>query len=137
VETLSADGNRRGESRTPARVEETRRRVEKMAVEETEQAGGILRNMAGRAKDGWERMRRMLEGKKLVWKGSSGRMIAVAKETEGVEDKVMDLEEEMDGRTVEIEKEVNEEETVSGYGRSLLSKEAEGGWVDMGVFGGD
>ncbi len=50
----------------PVRVEETRRKVEKMAVDEVEQASGILRNMAGRAREGWDRMRRMLEGKKLV-----------------------------------------------------------------------
>ncbi len=70
-----------------------------MAVEENEQAGGILRNMAGRAKEGWDRMKRILDGKKLVWKGSSGRMVAVDKEKEivGTGDKVLDLEEELDG----------------------------------------
>ncbi len=113
------------------RVEETRRRVEKMAVEETEQAGGILRNMAGRAKEGWERMRMMLEGKKLVWKGSSGRMVAVAKEKEGVEGKVMNLEEEMDGGTVEIEKEVSKEETVSVDGVRLRRRDADSVCVDL------
>jgi hypothetical protein len=46
------------------RVEETRRKVEKMAVDENAQASGMMRSMAEKAKGGWERMKRMLEGKK-------------------------------------------------------------------------
>jgi hypothetical protein len=49
--------------KTPVRVEETRRRVEKMVVEESGQASGVFRNMAGKARGGWDRMRKMLEGK--------------------------------------------------------------------------
>jgi hypothetical protein len=114
-------------------VEETRRRVERMAVDENEQAGGIMKSMAGRAKDGRDRMKRMLERKKLVWKGSSGMMVAVAKErvSGGMEDKGLDLEEEMDGGTVEIEKEENEDESGCGEGRSLSGRETESGWADM------
>jgi hypothetical protein len=126
-----AEDGRRGEQRAPARVEETRRRVEKMVVEENEQAGGILRSMAGRAKEGWDKMRKMLEGKKLVWKGNSGRIVAVTKEREGLEEKDMNLEDEMEGGTVEIEKEVSEEETVSGDGVSLRSRDADSVCVDL------
>jgi hypothetical protein len=38
------DGVGGGLEETPVRVEETRRRVEMMAVDENEQAGGILRS---------------------------------------------------------------------------------------------
>jgi hypothetical protein len=131
-EMQESEDERRGEARAPARVEETRRRVEKMAVEENEQAGGILRSMAGRAKEGWERMRKMLDGKKLVWKGNSGRIVAVTKEREGVEDKDMNVEDELDGGTVEIEREESGEETVSGGdGVSLRSRDADSVCVDL------
>jgi hypothetical protein len=71
-----------GQDVTPVRVEETRRKVERMAVDKNEQASGILRNVADRVREGWDRMKKMLEGKKLVWKGSSGK-VAVARDVGG------------------------------------------------------
>ncbi len=62
---------------TPVRVEETRRRVEKLVVEDSRQASGLFRSVADRAKDGWGKMRKILEGKKLVWKGSTGKLVVV------------------------------------------------------------
>ncbi len=86
------------------RVEETRRKVEKMAVDESAQASGLMRNMTEKARGGWEKMKRMLEGKKLVWKGSSGKMVAVTKDEdmEKMDRMVVSLEDEMDGGTVEL-----------------------------------
>jgi hypothetical protein len=136
-EMQEPDDGRRGEAREPARVEETRRRVEKMAVEENEQAGGILRNMAGRAKEGWEKMRRMLEGKRLVWKGNSGKIVAVTKERDGMEDKDMNMEDEMDGGTLEIEREEGGEEMgIGGDGVSIRSRDADSVSVDLGFLDG-
>ncbi len=88
--------------RTPLRMEETRRGVEKMVVEETGQASGMFRSMAGKAKDSWDRMKRKLDGKKLIWK--EGRMVVVDQEKEdrGREGMTVDIVEEMKGGTVEI-----------------------------------
>jgi hypothetical protein len=99
-----------------------------MAVDEVEQASGILRNMAGRAREGWDKMRRMLDGKKLVWKGSTGKMVAVEKDRESVagEKETLNLEEELMGGTVEIiregvEKEVSrDEDRMSMSGREAM-----------------
>jgi hypothetical protein len=66
----------------PVRVEETRRRVEKLVVEDSRQASGLFRSMADKAKDGWGKMRKILEGKKLVWKGSTGKLVVVDRERE-------------------------------------------------------
>jgi hypothetical protein len=76
-------------------------------------------------------MKRMLEGKKLVWKRSTGKMVAVVKEKEGglMEERGVNLE--MIGGTVEIEREEKDEETEKGEGRGLSSREIEGGWADM------
>ncbi len=65
---------------SPVRVEETRRRVEKLVVEDIGQASGLFWSVADRAKDGWGKMRKILEGKKLVWKGSTGRLLVVDRE---------------------------------------------------------
>ncbi len=55
-------------------------------------------------KEGWDRMKRMLEGKKLVWKGSTGNMVAVERDRESEVDRgrALNLEEELMGGTVEI-----------------------------------
>jgi hypothetical protein len=94
------------DSRTgsPVRVEETRRRVEKLAVDEGSQASELLRTVTERAKDGWGKIRKVLEGKRLVWKGNTGKMVLVGGEKEVGEggDGVASLEEEMIGGTVEI-----------------------------------
>jgi hypothetical protein len=118
----------------PSRVEETRKKVEKMAVDETEQASGILRNMAGKAREGWLRMRRMLDGKKLVWKGSTGRMVAVEKDKEGDsgEKESLNLEEELVGGTVEIiREERGTEMSREDDRRSTIGMDERGGWAEM------
>ncbi len=60
--------------------------------------------MSERARDGWGKLRRVLEGKRLVWKGNTGRMVIVSGEKEEGEggEGVASLEEEMTGGTVEI-----------------------------------
>ncbi len=50
MEKRSAMETEAGE-RTPLRMEETRRGVEKMVVEENGQASGMFRSMAGKAKN--------------------------------------------------------------------------------------
>jgi hypothetical protein len=49
-------------------------------------------------------MKRMLEGKKLVWKGSTGNMVAVERDRESEVDggRALNLEEELMGGMVEI-----------------------------------
>jgi hypothetical protein len=79
----------------------------------------------------------MLDGKKLVWKGNSGRIVAVTKEREGLEDKDMNVGDEMEGGTVEIERECSGEETVSGEdGVSLRSRDADSVCVDLELLEG-
>jgi hypothetical protein len=93
--------------KTPGRVEETRKRVEKMRVEEHGQASGVFRSMAGKAKEGWDRMKKMLDGKKLIWKGNTGRMVAISENLAGSmeEGVAVDIGEELEGGTVEIVRE--------------------------------
>jgi hypothetical protein len=119
---------------TTVRVVETRRKVEKMAVDENAQASGMIRSMAEKAKGGWDRMKKMLEGKRLVWKGSSGKMVAVTKDvdTKKAEERVVDLEDEMDGGTVELVGEEGEEEMEVSDGGSASGRETKEGWEDMG-----
>jgi hypothetical protein len=91
------------------RVEETRRKVEKMAVDDNAQASGMMRSMAEKAR---ERMKRMLEGKKLVWKGSSGKMVAMSqdRDVKRADGMVVNLDDEMVGGTVELVGEEEEED---------------------------
>ncbi len=123
------------EERTPLRMEETRRGVEKMVVEETGQASGMFRSMAGKAKDSWDRMKRMLDGKKLIWKGSTGRMVVVDQEKadRGREGMTVDIVEEMKGGTVEIVRENEEKggDETEDRGSSSGTESGMGGWAGL------
>ncbi len=60
----------------PRRMEETRRGVAKMAVDESgygKTASHMIEMMAGKAKNGWEKVKRMMKGKKVVRTGGGGR----------------------------------------------------------------
>jgi hypothetical protein len=117
--------------KTPVRVEETRRRVEKMRVEELGQASGVFRNMAGKAREGWDRMKKMLEGKKPIWKGNTGRMVAVSESLVGaMEEVAVDLGEELEGGTVEIVREELGDEEV-GLNSAAKVKRVQVGGRDL------
>ncbi len=72
----------------PRRMEETRRGVAKMAVDESgysKTASNMIEMVAGKAKNGWEKVKRMMEGKKVVrtgklwsWKRQLGQMKRLA-----------------------------------------------------------
>ncbi len=116
--------------KTPGRVEETRRRVEKMRVEEHGQASGVFRSMAGKAREGWDRMKKMLDGKKLIWKGNTGRMVAISENLAGSmeEGVAVDIGEELEGGTVEIVREEQGEVEV-GVEQCGKSETGSGGWA--------
>jgi hypothetical protein len=94
------------------RLEETRRGVEKMAVEEQEsgtgtQASGVFGHWARKAKGGWDRVKKMLEGKKVVGR-TDGVTVVLAEGQEGtVRMEMEDWKEgtEEDTVTVTIEQE--------------------------------
>jgi hypothetical protein len=101
------------------RLEETRRGVEKMAVEEQgsgtgTQASGVFGHWARKAKGGWDRVKKLLEGKKVVGR-TEGEMVVLAEGQEGtVRMEMEDWREgtEEDTVTVTIERE-ERRETVS------------------------
>ncbi len=104
---------------SPVRVEETRRRAEKLVVEDNGQASGLFRNITEKAKDGWGKMRKILEGRKLVWKGSTGKVV-VMDQDKRVNEEVgeVNVGEEWSGGTVEVmEDKVDVEEERGGGGR--------------------
>jgi hypothetical protein len=117
---------------TLVRVEETRRRVEWLVVEEKRQASGLLRTMADKARGGWEKMRKVLDGKKIVWRGSTGKIVvidenAVVGEGEGE----IGFEEEMEGGTVEmVGEEADSVERKADSGASATGGSC-GGWSNM------
>jgi hypothetical protein len=79
-------------------------------------------------------MRKMLEGKKLIWKGSTGRMVAVSEEkVEGTEEVVaVDIVEELEGGTVEIVREEHGKEGGVDEQCSLSGTETgSGGWAEL------
>jgi hypothetical protein len=94
------------------RLEETRRGVEKMAVEEQgsgtrTQASGVLGHWARKAKGGWDKVKKLLEGKKVVGR-TEGEMVVLAEGQEGtVRMEMEDWREgtEEDTVTVTIERE--------------------------------
>ncbi len=60
----------------PLRVEETRRRVARMVVEETGQrktASSMMDTVAGKAREGWAKIKKMLEGKRIS--RDSGKLV--------------------------------------------------------------
>ncbi len=78
------------------RVEETRRGVAKMAVEDgghSNTASSLIGTMAGKARNGWEKVEKMLEGKRVIRKGSdSGTELMVGKTRKGEEELSMRME---------------------------------------------
>jgi hypothetical protein len=119
---------------TPVRVEETRRRVEKLVVEDSRQASGLFRSMADKAKDGWGKMRKILEGKKLVWKGSTGKLVVVDREREtGDNGGEVSLEEEMVGGTVEVLGEEVERGRETEETGEENNKDITGGWANLDI----
>jgi hypothetical protein len=70
VKVLGGDKTTRGgRMEEPKRVEETRGGVAMMAVEETgygTTASKMIGLMAGKAKSGWEKVKRMMEGKRMA-----------------------------------------------------------------------
>jgi hypothetical protein len=90
----------------PVQAEETRRGVAKMAVEESStntQASRLIGAMAG-----WEKVKRLLDGKKIMVKGNRGTLVVVDEETqeeeEGLSEKA-EWDEEVMGGTVVVEDE--------------------------------
>jgi hypothetical protein len=62
----------------PVLVEETRRDMAKMVVEDSDRqtsASRLLWTMAGKAREGWCKVMRMLEGKKIVRNEGMGKMV--------------------------------------------------------------
>jgi hypothetical protein len=109
----------------PLRVEETRRRVARMVVEESGQrkmASSMLDTVADKAREGWTKIKKMLEGKRIS--GDSGKL--VVEEGGGREslDKNSEWEEEVMGGTVEVE--VEEESELQG------DEESMDGWKKCG-----
>ncbi len=75
---------RRRRIEEPKRVEETRRGVAKMAVDESgygKTASNMLEAMAGKARSGWEKVKRMMEGKKVVRMDGGGGKLVVWRRT--------------------------------------------------------
>jgi hypothetical protein len=93
----------------PKRVEETRRGVAKMAVDESgheKTASTMLGVMAEKAKNGWEKVKKLMEGKKVVRMAGEGGKIMVVKQTDRLEEAVTsksEWDEDIMGGTVEIE----------------------------------
>ena len=104
------DGEKEESGVRGVKLEETRRGVEKMVVEETgvrKQASGMLERLAGRAKEGWEKVKTMLEGKKVTWRGDGGMMLLEKRGVVGLEG------ESEDGTMREWEDEWEEDDIVT------------------------
>ncbi len=90
-------------------MEETRRGVAKMAVDESgheKTASTMLGVMAEKAKNGWEKVKKLMEGKKVVRMAGEGGKIMVVKQTDRLEEAVTsksEWDEDIMGGTVEIE----------------------------------
>ncbi len=118
----------------PKRVEETRRGVAMMAVEEPgygKTASNVLGMMAGKAKSGWEKVKGMMEGKRMArLEGGSGSFVVSEgdKKAEAVSTR-LEWDEEIMGGTVEIEEEDDREEDGKERDetRSTGSSETRGG----------
>jgi hypothetical protein len=119
---------------TPVRVEETRKQVEKLVVEDSGQASGLFRSVVDRAKDGWGKMRKILEGKKLVWKGSTGRLVVVERERKtGENEGEVSLEKEMVGGTVAVLGEEVEEEKEVEEAEGESNKDKTAVWANLDI----
>ncbi len=86
------------------RVEETRRRVARMVVEETghrKTASNMVDTVAGKAREGWAKIKKMLEGKRI--RRDSGKLFVEEKGSKETPDRNSEWEEEVMGGTVEVE----------------------------------
>ncbi len=99
---------REQEREEPRRVEETRKGVAKMAVEEerrSNMASKLFGSMTGRAKEGWSKVKKLMEGKRVT--GAENGGIVIVGEGEERDQERLDRREEWDekvmGGTVEIE----------------------------------
>ncbi len=79
---------------TPGRraVESTRREVARLEVDEvgggskaSNTIGGVMERMVSKAKDGWSRVKGLLEGKKLVRQIESGKVVLKKEKEQGTE----------------------------------------------------
>jgi hypothetical protein len=99
---------REKELEEPRRVEETRRGVAKMAMEEERRsntASKLFGSVTGRAKEGWSKVKKLMEGKRVT--GAENGGIVIVGEGEKNEQAKLDRREEWDekvmGGTVEID----------------------------------
>ncbi len=99
---------REQELEEPRRVEETRKGVAKMAVEEERRsntASKLFGSMTGRAKEGWSKVKKLMEGKRVT--GAENGGIVIVGEGDESDQAKLDRREEWDekvmGGTVEIE----------------------------------
>ncbi len=95
-------------------VESTRREVASLEMDSATHGakasgniGGVMGRMVSKAKDGWERIKSMLEGKKLVRQAASGKLLLKDEEEMGKEAEVVmeEWEEDKMGGVIVIEEE--------------------------------
>ncbi len=106
-------GSRTGAAGSRA-VESTRREVARLEMDEdsggakaSNSIGGVMERMVSKAKDGWSKVKGLLEGKKLVRQNANGKVVLKKEEECGKEtEEVMEeWEEDKMGGVVEIEEE--------------------------------
>jgi hypothetical protein len=131
MEMNEATPGRRGAVENGSReVESTRREVARLEVDNdgggskaSSNIGGVMGRMVNKAKDGWSRIKSLLEGKKLVRQDASGKLLLKEKEDYGKErEEVMEeWEEDMMGGVIEIEEEEVRSEKGSDRGSDRVS----------------
>ncbi len=108
-------------------VEKTRREVARLEVDSEDKGkkasssiGEAMERMVSKAKDGWGRIKSLLEGKKLVRTMENGKLLLKEKEDMGrdVEEVMEEWEEELMGGIIEVE----EEEVVNGKEQDKVSE---------------
>jgi hypothetical protein len=111
-------------------VESTRREVARLEVDNdgggskaSSNIGGVMGRMVSKAKDGWSRIKSLLEGKKLVRQNASGKLLLKEKEEDGRESEVVmeEWEEDKMGGVIEIEEEEVRSEKGSDKGSDRVS----------------
>jgi hypothetical protein len=94
----------------PGSLEETRRGVAKLVVAESGhplQASKIAGTMASKARAGWEKIKRLMEGKRVVSRDEDGMVLVKGGEagTEAEQLEKAEWDEEVMGGIVEVEEE--------------------------------
>jgi hypothetical protein len=117
------------------RMEETRRGVAKLVVADggqPSQASKIVGTMTSKARAGWEKIKRLMEGKRVVSRDDDG-MVLMDGEELGAEEGLLEKaewDEEVMGGVVEVKEEVRSEDR---------TEDSEGGeenrWGGTGEFG--